>query len=64
MVYVELQVMINKSDKFKSQSKLVKDKETKMSHSVADTLAEAEEYVAKYSAGVTVTEGSKPMAGP
>ena len=61
-IYVELQVMVNKSEKFKAQRALVKEKWSKMSQGVADKLAVAEEYVAKYSVGVPAMEESKVSA--
>ena len=62
-IYVELQVLVNKNDEFESKRTLVKDKWSRMSQGVAEKLAVAEEYVAKYSVGVTAMEESKVSAG-
>ena len=61
-IYVELQVLINKSEEFKAKRDLVEDKWGKMSQGVAEKLAAAEEYVAKYGSNVTGLEESKVSA--
>ena len=47
-IYVELQVLVNNSTDFTAQRTLVENKWTKMSQGVADKLAAAEAYIAKY----------------
>ena len=61
-IYVELQVLVNKNEEFIPQRDLVENKWSKMSQRVAEKLAAAEEYVAKYNVSVTVMEESKVSA--
>ena len=60
-IYVELQVLVNNSTDFTAQRTLVENKWTKMSQGVADKLAAAEEYVAKYAA-MNITENKVPAS--
>ena len=60
-IWVDLQVILSKSEKFKPTGKLVEDKWNKMTQIIADTLADADEYTTMF-AGAPVTKESKGSA--